>query len=164
MAFPVCSQLLLFPFWHRCVTEAKLISLLKTYRGCSRQDNCSEGNPCLQSSQPCWAYDDCLTPTTMTSHRLFEINRYHLWRPWKTRSVSTLGYLNRAVIWVAIIFPAAKLWKSSKVASCSCRRQLTLAWSAALLFPLKPPITSQLFWKAPVRYVHRFCLLTLKEV
>ena len=50
----------------------------------------------------------------------------------------------------------------SKVAWCSCRRRLTPAWTAALLFPSKPPTTSQLFWKALVRYVHRFWLL--KEV
>lgn len=96
--------------------------MLRIFRGCSRQDYCSGASPTCS-----------LTTTTYTSNRLFEINTGYFWRPWKTRSVSTMEYLNRAVIWVITTSAAGKLWKSNKQARNSCSRLLS-ALTAALLF------------------------------
>lgn len=91
--------------------------------------------------------DGCLTPRTKTNKkRLCGINRGII-----SRSVSTLGYLNRAGTCLAVTFPAGKLW-----GLVQGQQWVMPASLAALLFPLKPRTIFQPFWwKMHTRFAYR---------
>lgn len=104
MAFPICSQLLCSLFWLTSVTETRLISLLKIHRG--RISAWRE----ILGCDPGDGMDVWLPEPRLARKVVWNKHRDHLQRLWKTRSVSTLAYLNRAETWLAVTFPAGKLW------------------------------------------------------